>query len=69
MEVAVALKPTKFATVHEIKAALAAWPRNRPSAVWVRQIMAETGLSEQTARLALDLARGDSEGDCIELAE
>jgi hypothetical protein len=65
----VALKATKWATVSEIRAALAAWPRSTPSDVWVRQIMAQTGLSEATCKLALDLARGDSIGDVVEVAD
>jgi len=64
-----AITATKFATVDEVKAALAAWPRSTPSAVWVRQIMAHTGLSRQTAKLALDLGRGDTEGDVVELPQ
>jgi hypothetical protein len=31
--------------------------------------MAETGLSAATARLALAIMRGDSEGDVIEVAD
>jgi hypothetical protein len=65
----VALKPTKFATVDEIRAAREQWPYSVPATIHVAEIRHQTGLSEQTARLALDLARGGSEGDCIELAE
>lgn len=60
---------TKWASEALIADAVARWPRSVPDDVHVRQIMQETGMSEVTARLALDLARGDTEGDVIELAE
>jgi hypothetical protein len=60
---------SKWATDAQIADALARWPRDVADAVHVRQIMRETGLSEVAAQLALDLARGDSEGDVIELDE
>ncbi len=57
--------PTKWASAEDIAAAEERWPRSTADSVWVRQIMAETGLSEATSRLALDLARGDTEGDVV----
>jgi hypothetical protein len=65
----VALKPTRWATVDEIRAGRELWPYSVPAAIHVAGIRHETGLSEQAARLALDLARGDSEGDEIMVDE
>lgn len=60
---------TKWASDAEIALAVARWPRDVPDEVHVRSIMRETGLSEATAQLSLDLARGDSEGDVVELTQ
>lgn len=61
--------PTKWASDFEIEQALLRWPRSVPDDVHVRAIMKETGLSEDTARLALDIARGDSIGDVVEVKD
>lgn len=68
MKKRVALKATKWASVSEIEEALVRWPRSTPDSIWVRQIMAETGLSEQAATDCLHISRG-GEGDCIEVAD
>ena len=60
---------SRWATPEEVAAATQAWPRDVPDAVHVRQIMAETGLSEATARLALAINRGDSDGDAVTVSE
>lgn len=60
---------TKWASDAEIALAVARWPRDVPDEVHVRAIMRETGLSEDVAHLLLDLGRGDSEGDVIEVDE
>lgn len=60
---------TKFATDEEIAAAEQAWPRDVPDEVHIRAIMAETGLSRDTATLTLHLGRGDTEGDLETVSE
>lgn len=62
------IKATKWAPVQQIEEAIARWPRSTPDAVWVRQIMAETGLSERMAIDCLHISRG-GEGDCITVDE
>jgi hypothetical protein len=49
--------------------ALTRWPRDVPDEDHIRAIMRETGLSEGQARLALDIGRGDSVGDVVDLGE
>ena len=58
-------RATHWATDSEIAAAEQAYPRDVPDHLHVITIMAETGLSADTARLALAIMRGDSEGDCV----
>lgn len=62
------IKATKWATVQEIQEALIRWPRSTPDAVWVAQIMAETGMGEQAATDCLHIARG-GQGDCLTVDE
>jgi hypothetical protein len=62
-------RATRWATDSEIAAAEQAFPRDLPDAVHVATIQRQTGLSPDTARLALAIMRGDSEGDCVEVAE
>lgn len=61
------LKATRYATAEEIEAAEQAFPRDVSDQENVKKVMAETGLSEATSRLALWIIRGDSDGDCIEV--
>jgi len=61
--------PTKWAPAQEIAAAEHAWPRSVSDAIHVASIQKETGLSAATAKLALDLGRGDREGDEIVVDE
>jgi hypothetical protein len=61
-------RATRWAT-SEIDAAERAFPRDVPDAIHVATIQRQTGLSAATARLALAICRGDSEGDCIEVAD
>ena len=61
------IRATKWASIQEIAEALARWPRSTADSVWVRQIMAESGLSKVAATDCLHISRG-GEGDCIEVA-
>jgi len=63
------IKPTRWASADEIRAAWLAWPGNVSNDVHVRAIMAETGLSERAALECLMICRGQSEGDVIEVAD
>jgi hypothetical protein len=62
-------RPSRWATSDEIAAAEQAFPRDVPDEKHVIRIMAETGLSRQTSKLALAIIRGDSEGDEIVVDE
>lgn len=57
-------RATRWATDSETAAAEQAYPRSIPSSTHVATIQRETGLSEATAKLALAIMRGASEGDC-----
>ncbi len=63
------IKPTRWATVSEIEAAFAKWPRDVPDETHIRSIMAETGLSRNAAFECLMICTGRSEGDVIEVAD
>ena len=56
-------RTSRWATEQEIEAAEQAFPRDVPDEKHVIRIMAETGLSQATSRLALWIIRGDSDGD------
>jgi hypothetical protein len=61
------IKPTRWATVAEIRAARRRWPYSVPDAVHVAAIRHQTGLSGHAAAECLAILRGDSEGDVVEL--
>lgn len=62
------VRPAKWASADEIAAATQAYPRDVPDEQHIAKIM-QMGLSRQTARLALAIMRGDSEGDVVELPD
>jgi hypothetical protein len=66
---AVAIKPTPWATVAQIRAARRRFPLSIPDRVHIAVIRRELGISKHRAAECLAIIRGQSEGDVVELGQ